>query len=536
MALPEPATSEELMTIGGMLEESVNKMNGSLNDKFDTQISLLREQNSLTSSIVNNTKVDKFAAKEAGLEAGRIDPIEPEGGATMSDMAGSVVVQPEEEDDGNLIGKVVGFLAAAGGLVLFKKLFETGGWIDQAKGFLDDTEKDAGLETGMGADADRAAQAEELTAKISEAMEAGDTEAMQGLQAKLDNLVAIQEAAAAQTEDTVGFFRDKVERDALKSSEETLQKLKALQESNKTLVDDAAQRDEQRGATERFQGPKQGRSETPAALKPRQRGESREEYQARLEGYEKPKAEATEPTPMAEPRAEAEPTTPVATPTPATAAPAAAAKPAAEPVSTPASLPEGVTKDPITGKYRSTAYNVEKDGYYSKLHDTPEEAVKYIDDGMKGANEYMKGLEADFDAHLDEQGFGPVQADGTRTKEPGSVLAPEQAGIEPSASGKGGQVQAMSENAAGAQTPVIINNVKQGDSNNVTNNNVAMGGGAGRTNARPNAGSSHIGYKKPPVRRPGVPLLGGKETPGVISLRLQAVQRMIDHHHLQLQS
>jgi hypothetical protein len=201
MALPEPATSEELMTIGGMLEESVNKMNGSLNDKFDTQISLLREQNSLTSSIVNNTKVDKFASKEAGLEAGRIDPIEPEGGATMSDMAGSVVVQPEQEDTGSLIAKVVGFLAAAGGLVLFKKLFETGGWIDQAKGFLDDTEKDAGLETGMGADADRAAQAEELTAKISEAMEAGDTEAMQGLQAKLDNLVAIQEAAAAQTED-----------------------------------------------------------------------------------------------------------------------------------------------------------------------------------------------------------------------------------------------------------------------------------------------------------------------------------------------
>ena len=496
MALPEPATSEELMTIGGMLEESVNKMNGSLNDKFDTQISLLREQNSLTSSIVNNTKVDKFAAKEAGLEAGRIDPIEPEGGATMSDMAGSVVVQPEQEDDGSLIGKVVGFLAAAGGLVLFKKLFETGGWIDQAKGFLDDTEKDAGLETGMGADADRAAQAEELTAKISEAMEAGDTEAMQGLQAKLDNLVAIQEAAAAQTEDTVGFFRDKVERDALKSSEETLQKLKALQESNKTLVDDAAQRDEQRGATERVQGPRQGRSETPDALKPRQRGESREEYQARLEGYERPKAEAAEPTPMAEPRAEAEPTTPVAAP--ASAAPATVTEPKAEaepttPVAAPASLPEGVTRDPVTGMYRSTAYNVEKVGYYSKLFKTPEEAEKYIDDGMKAANEYMKGLEADFDAHLDEQGFGPVQADGSRTKEPGSVLAPEQAGIEPSASGKGGQVQAMSENAAGAQTPVIINNVKQGDSNNITNNNVAMGGGAGTTNARPNAGSSQIG-------------------------------------------
>jgi hypothetical protein len=422
-------------------------------------------------------------------------------------MADSVAPQPEGEDEGGLIGKVVGFLAAAGGLVLFKKLFETGGWIDQAKGFLDDTEKDAGLETGMGADADRAAQAEELTAKISEAMEAGDTEAMQGLQAKLDDLVAIQEAAANQTEDTVGFFRDKIERDALKSSEETLKKLKALQESNKTIVDDAAQRDEQRGATERVQGPRQGRSETPDALKPRQRGESREDYQARLESYEKPKAEAAEPTPMAapasaaaapaaEPKAEAEPTTPVAAP--ASAAPAAATEPKAEaepttPVAAPASLPEGVTKDNVTGMYRSTAYNVEKVGYYSKLFKTPEEAEKYIDDGMKAANEYMKGLEADFDVHLDEQGFGPVQADGTRTKEPGSVLAPEQAGIEPSASGKGGQVQAMSENAAGAQTPVIINNVKQGDNNNVTTNNVAMGGGAGRTNARPNAGSSQIG-------------------------------------------
>jgi len=143
--------------------------------------------------------------------------------------------------------------------------------------------------------------------------------------------------------------------------------------------------------------------------------------------------------------------------------------PAAAPtaVAAPASLPEGVTKDNVTGLYRSTAYNVEKVGYYSKLFKTPEEAEKYIDDGMKGANEYMKGLEADFDAYLDKQ-------ESTKPD-----LSPASATPVPSRGPKA-KTMAVQDNALESTTqqapPIIVQN----NTNNTSTQNsptITSGGG-----------------------------------------------------------
>jgi hypothetical protein len=143
--------------------------------------------------------------------------------------------------------------------------------------------------------------------------------------------------------------------------------------------------------------------------------------------------------------------------------------PAAAPtaVAAPASLPEGVTKDNITGMYRSTAYNAEKDGYYSKSFKTPDEAVKYIDNGMKAANENMKGIEADFEAYLDKQ-------ESTKPD-----LSPASATPVPS-QGPKAKTMAVQDNALQSTTqqapPIIVQN----NTNNTSTQNsptITSGGG-----------------------------------------------------------
>jgi hypothetical protein len=224
-------------------------------------------------------------------------------------------------------------------------------------------------------------------------------------------------------------------------------------------------------------------------MQKKQPGESREDYNARLEAAYKNKPlvdddlgrrkEAFETPVVNQKILDIKPIEKVIGPAVAAATPPApvpmpAAVQSSIPVSptnttTPAAtpLPEGVTRDNITGMYRSTAYNVEKDGYYSKLFKTPDEAVKYIDDGMKGANEYMKGMEADFDAYLDKQ------------KSTKPDLSPASATPVPS-QGPKAKTMAVQDNALQSTTqqapPIIVQN----NTNNTSTQNsptITSGGG-----------------------------------------------------------
>ena len=549
MALPQPATTDDVITLGQLLDESFVQNTDKLNVTLMENLTALKTNNDLSKTVAESiTKQQQTSERMAQAQERQADTAalaETEsdreearfkGNEKFSEKLADTLIpglagirkQLEEQQKaakersnqgglGNLLAGsaasklirlvlpllsgliplalplIIGGLGIAGGVAVFKGFFG-----EEAK--KKEAEKDAGLAEGIVSDEDRVAEAEELAAKIAEAQEAGDDKLVEGLQAKFDNLILAQEQALKQTQDTVGLFRDKPEREAIQSSRGSLRKLRQMKKQA-------------------------GQPVEPSAVPVSDFDEA--------EAQEAAMAEVAEPVPLprpvegvAEPMMEPE----------ATAEPAATAEPVSEPAVDPSKLPDGVSLDYGSGKYNIVSRTVVGDEVklYSSLHDTLEDALAYREEKEREADEFNAAIEAKqtaaFEEHLaglkkkpkptKDQKIARLKEEYAELQEIEAAAAAgdtsvrqedieygrqqimkeaEELGVdlegggsvETASSGTGERMGAMSEDqAADSGQPIIINNVKQGDT--VTQTQINSSGG-GAKDARPNAGSPQLG-------------------------------------------
>jgi len=548
MALPQPATTDDVITLGQLLDESFVQNTDKLNVQLMENLTALKTNNDLSRSVADSiAKQNKTSERMAQVQERQADAAEFaetesareearfKGNEAFSDKLSDNIVSLipglenlvktlEDQQDkadaqanqgglGNLFagsGKskligmilpvltgliplgipvILGALGIAGGVALFKTFFS-----EDAK--KKEAEKDAGLAEGVVSDEDRVAEAEELAAKIAEAQEAGDDKLVEGLQAKFDNLILAQEEALKQTQDTVGLFRDKAEREAIQSSRGSLRKLQRMKKQASQPVEPSAE--------------------------PVSDFDEAEAQEAAI-------AEVAEPeTPVAPDEGVAEP---VAEPE-AAVEPVAVAEPVSEPAASPNELPSGITQNPDSGKFEAYYTDVKSDGStggMSSMHDTLEEAIAAKNEAEERVKAHQEAAaekrsnvlkdrlaakQAQAEANKQKE-IEQLQADYAELQELEAAIARgedvgvtaadleegradlmaeaetlgvdlEGGSVEVASAGTGQRMGAMSEEAAsGSGQPIIINNVKQGDT--VTQTQINSNSSSPK-NARPNAG------------------------------------------------
>lgn len=554
MALPQPATTDDVITLGQLLDESFVQNTDKLNVQLMENLSALKTNNDLSKTVAESiTKQQQTSERMAQAQERQADTaalaetesareearfkgdesfVEKLADTLIPSLAG-IRKQLEEQQElaeeqankggiGNLFAgagkaKLIGLVlplltglvpllvpliigGAAVGAVgfAFKKVFGDGGIADQAEQA--EAAKDANLDAGREMDSKMQENAEKILAKIEEAKAAGNEEETVRLSGLLDELVEQQKEKLKQVNDVAGFFRDKTEREAVSSARGTLRSLQKLQEQA-------------------------GESAEPSA-EPVATATSEME----TEGV----AEAVEPeTPVAPVEGTAEP---VAEPE-AAVEPVAVAEPVSEPAASPNELPSGITQNPDSGKFEAYYTDVKSDGStggMSSMHDTLEEAIAAKNEAEERVKAHQEAAaekrsnvlkdrlaakQAQAEANKQKE-IEQLQADYAELQELEAAIARgedvgvttadleegradlmaeaetlgvdlEGGSVEVASAGTGERMGAMSEEAAsGSGQPIIINNVKQGDT--VTQTQINSGGG-GAKDARPNAGSQQLG-------------------------------------------